>query len=230
MKLAVMQPYLFPYIGYFQLIYASDLFLLYDDVAYIKQGYINRNTISSPNGVARFTIPVPGASSNKLIKELSFSNDVTKVLRTIEQSYSKASNFADVFPLVERILQHEDRSIASVCMKSYQEIFTYLGIQKRFRKTSELDYDRTASAKDRLIALSHKFEADCYINAPGGRSLYIKDDFEKSGVSLKFIDTLPLHYQQGTGEYVPHLSIIDVLMHCSPKEVRGLLARYELSK
>ncbi|NAW34714.1 WbqC family protein [Halomonas alimentaria] len=229
MKLAVMQPYLFPYIGYFQLIHASDLFLIYDDVAYIKQGYINRNTISSPNGVARFTIPVPGASSNKLIKELSFSSDVTKVLRTIEQSYSKAPNFAEVFPLVERVLQHEDRSIASVCMRSYQEIFSYLGIQKRFRKTSELDYDRTVSAKDRLIALSHKFGADCYINTPGGRSLYFKDDFEKSGVSLKFIDTLPLQYQQENREFVPNLSIIDALMNCSRSEIGRLLRMYALN-
>ncbi|WP_417522031.1 WbqC family protein [Marinobacter sp.] len=229
MKLAVMQPYLFPYIGYFQLIHASDLFLIYDDVAYIKQGYINRNAISSPNGVTRFTIPVPGASSNKLIKELSFSNNVTKVLSTIEQSYSKAPHFADVFPLVERVLQHEDRSIASVCMRSYQEIFSYLGIQKRFRKTSELDYDRTASAKDRLIALSHKFEADCYINAPGGRSLYFKDDFEKHGVRLQFIDTLPIQYQQGGRDFAPNLSIIDVLMNCSICEVERLLTMYALN-
>ena len=100
MKLAVMQPYLFPYIGYFQLIYAADLFLIYDDVAYIKQGYINRNSILSPNGAARFTIPVPGASSNKLISELKFSGDVAKVLRTIEQRYCKAPHFEEIFPMI----------------------------------------------------------------------------------------------------------------------------------
>jgi hypothetical protein len=229
MKLAVMQPYLFPYIGYFQLIDASDLFLVYDDVAYIKQGYINRNSVLSANGATRFTVPVPGASSNKLISNLKFSTDVAKVLKTIEQGYSKALYFETVFPLVREILEHENRSIASVCMKSYQTIFSYLGLEKKIKKTSELDYDRTESARDRLIALCHKFEADCYINAPGGRSLYAKSDFAEHGVELKFIDSLPLEYRQGDGEFVPNLSIIDVLMHCPPEEVVSLIAQYELN-
>jgi hypothetical protein len=229
MKLAVMQPYLFPYIGYFQLIYASDLFLIYDDVAYIKRGYINRNSVLTANGATRFTVPVPGASQNKLISTLGFSTDVTKTLKTIEHSYSKAPYFETVFPLVRQILEHEDRSIASVCMKSYEIIFTHLGLEKKFKKTSELDYDRTELARDRLIALCHKFEADCYINAPGGRSLYAKSDFAEHGVELKFIDSLPLEYRQGDGEFVPNLSIIDVLMHCPPEEVVSLIAQYELN-
>ena len=153
MKLAVMQPYLFPYIGYFQLIYAADLFLIYDDVAYIKQGYINRNNIWSANGATRFTVPVPGASSNKLISDLAFSGDVAKVLKTIEQSYSKAPYFEGVFPMIREALELDDRSIASICQKSYEDIFSYLGLEKQFKKTSELEYDRSASARDRLIAL-----------------------------------------------------------------------------
>ena len=229
MNLAVMQPYLFPYLGYFQLIYAADLFLIYDDVTFIKQGYINRNCVLSPNGITRFTVPVPGASSNKLISELQFSPDVAKVLKTIEQSYSKAPYFEAVFPLIRQVLENEDRSIASVCLKSFQAIFSYIGLERQFKKTSEINYDRTAAARDRLIALCHKFKADCYINTPGGRSLYIKSDFAKKGVGLKFIDSLPVQYQQGGSEFVPNLSIIDVLMHCSPDEVVSLMARYELN-
>lgn len=228
MKLAVMQPYLFPYIGYFQLIYAADLFLIYDDVAYIKQGYINRNSILSSNEVKRFTVPVPGASSNKLISELQFSNDATKVLKTIEQSYSKAPYFASVYPLVRKALEHEVRSISSVCQKSYEYIFSYLGIEKQFKKTSDLDYDRTSSAQDRLIALCNHFGADCYINSTGGRSLYIKPDFAKQGIALKFIDPLLVQYSQNRKEFVPNLSIIDVLMNCSPQQVIRLIKQYEL--
>lgn len=228
MKLAVMQPYLFPYIGYFQLIFAADLFLIYDDIAYIKQGYINRNNIWSANGATRFTIPVPGASSNKLISELAFSEDVTKVLKTIEQSYSKAPYFAEVFPIIRDTLELEDRSIASVCQKSFQEIFSYLGIEKQFKKTSELKYDRSTSARDRLIALCHEFGADCYINASGGRKLYAKRDFAEKGVDLKFIDSLPLKYSQGAREFTPNLSIIDMLMNCSPQQVIAYMARYKL--
>jgi len=228
MKLAVMQPYLFPYLGYFQLIYASDLFLIYDDVAYIKQGYINRNSILSPNGTTRFTIPVPGASSNKLISELEFSQDVSKTLKTIEQSYSKAPWFEDVFPIIRGTLELSDRSITSVCQRSFEDIFSYLGVEKQFKKTSELDYDRSASARDRLVELCKQFGADCYINAPGGRKLYAKQDFAERGIDLKFVESFPVEYSQGKDEFVSNLSIIDVLMHCPPEEVIRLLSKYVL--
>lgn len=229
MKLAVMQPYLFPYIGYFQLMYAADLFLIYDDVAYIKQGYINRNSILTPNGATRFTVPVPGASSNKMISELSFSADVGKVLRTIKQSYSKAPYFDEVFSVVSQALDSEDRSIASVCKKSFEGIFSYLGVEKSFKRTSEIEYDRSASARDRLINLCHKFGASCYINTPGGRALYNKEDFSNKGLELYFVESLSVEYMQGRDGFVPNLSIIDMLMNCSPQEVVKQMERYELS-
>ena len=229
MNLAVMQPYLFPYIGYFQLIYASDLFIIYDDVSYIKQGYINRNNILTPNGPVRFTVPVPGGSSNKLISELSYSEDVTKVLKTIQQSYSKSPYFDKVYPLLESILLYKNRDIAEICLKSYRDVLEYLGLQRKFFKSSELDYDRSLSAKERLISFSHKFGADCYINTPGGRELYNKLDFAKEAVDLKFIDSLPIQYDQGVEDFVPNLSIIDVLMNCSPERIISILKQYELN-
>jgi len=229
MKLSVMQPYLFPYIGYFQMIYAADLFLIYDDVAYIKQGYINRNNILSPNGKTRFTVPVPGASSNKLISELSFSPDVGKVLKTIEQSYSKAPYFTEIFPMVRETLEFGDRSIASVCQKGYETIFSYLGVEKQIKKTSTLKYDRSATANDRLIALCHQFNADCYINAPGGRKLYTKQKFAEQGIDLRFIDSCSVKHSQGGEDFVPNLSIIDILMNCSPSLVIEHMKSYELN-
>ncbi len=229
MKLAVMQPYLFPYIGYFQLIYAADLFLIYDDVAYIKPGHINRNRILSSNGVTRFIVPVPGSSSNKLISELKFSQHVATVLKTIEQSYSKAPYFEDVFPIIREVLNFEDRSIASVCEKSFEAIFSYLGIEKQFKKTSELEYERSSPARDRVIDLCHQFGSGCYINAPGGRELYAKPDFAEKGIELKFIDSFPVEYSQYGAEFVPNLSIIDMLMNCSPALIIEQMERYELN-
>lgn len=229
MKLAVMQPYLFPYAGYFQLIYDADLFLIYDDVSYVKQGYINRNSILSSNGVTRFTVPVPGASSNKLISELKFDDDVRKVLRTIQQSYSRAPYFNDIFPLVRNALTFDDRSIASVCQKNFEDFFSYLGIEKKFFKTSELNYDRAGNACDRLIALCQNFKADHYVNAPGGRKLYRKSDFAEHGIKLEFIDPLLKIYSQESEEFIPNLSIIDMLMNCSPSEVVDNLKCYQLN-
>lgn len=229
MKLAIMQPYLFPHIGYFQLIQAADLFLIYDDVAYIKRGFVNRNSVLAPNGVIRFTVSVPGASQNKLFSVLEFSSDVAKVLKTIEHSYSTAPYFENVFPIIRETLEFEDRLIASVCQKGFEGIFSYLGIEKKFKKTSDLEYDRSGTARDRLIALCHEFGADCYLNAPGGRKLYSKPDFAEKGIDLKFVDSLPVAYSQGAEEFVPNLSIIDVLMNCSPTEVKCLLKGYDLA-
>ena len=172
---------------------------------------------------------VPGASQNKMFYDLEFSDDVDKVLKTIEHSYSKAPYFEDVFPIIRRTLEFEDRSIASVCQKSFEEIFSYLGIGKQFKKTSELEYDRSFAARDRLIALCQKFGADCYVNASGGRKLYTKPDFSEKGIDLKFVDSLSVEYSQGGPEFVPNLSFIDVLMNCSPNEVRCLLQRFELA-
>lgn len=228
MKLAVMQPYLFPYVGYFQLIDSVDLFLIYDDVAYIKRGFVNRNDILAPNGVTRFTISVPGASQNKLFTELEFSKDVDKALKTIEHSYIKAPYFKNIFPIVQDVLEFEERSIADICKKCFVDIFSYLGIEKQFKKTSELDYDRSLSARDRLIDLCHQFGADSYVNASGGRKLYDKNDFSKKGVNLEFLDSLQVEYSQGANGFIPNLSIIDILMNCSVEEVKYLLKNYKL--
>ncbi|MEL0168562.1 MAG: WbqC family protein [Pseudomonadaceae bacterium] len=229
MNLAVMQPYLFPYIGYFHLIYAADLFLIYDDVHYIKQGFVNRNNVLSANGVTRFSVPVPGGSSNRLISELEFSPNVEKILRTIEQCYSKTPYFEPVFKIVQDTLKFEDRRIASVCQKGFNDILAYLEIDKTFRRTSELEYDRNRPAQERLIEFCRTFGADRYINTPGGRALYTRKDFTEHGIDLRFVDPIPVEYCQGTAEFVPYLSIIDILMHCSPGETRALLTQYTLA-
>ncbi|MEJ2491637.1 MAG: WbqC family protein [Desulfuromonadales bacterium] len=228
MNLAVMQPYLFPYIGYFQLICASDLFLLYDDVSYIKQSYINRNSILMNGQLLRFTVPVPGASSNKTINQLSYSKDVRKVIETISQSYSKAPYYGETFPMISEILKDEERSISDLCLKSYSMIFSYLDLKKKFLKTSDLVYKRDLPAEDRIIELCKKFEADCYINSHGGAFLYSKENFMDADINLLFLKPEFHAYKQMSREFVPGLSIIDCLMNCAPSEVRFLFSKYEL--
>ncbi len=229
MNLAVMQPYLFPYIGYFQLIYASDLFLVFDDAAYKKRSFINRNTVLSANGPTRVTLPVLDASQNKPISDLVFSNDTGKFLKTLEHGYSKAPYFGAAFPLVKEIIEQEDRSIASVCLNSYQAICSYLGLERAFEKTSELEYSRDLAGQERLIALARKLGAERYINLPGGRALYTKSEFSANGVELKFIDPHPAPYDQGREEFTPNLSIIDLLMNCPPHMVIDRIRQFELN-
>ncbi len=223
-----MQPYLFPYLGYFQLINAVDIFIIYDDVNYIKQGYINRNNVLINGAVKRFTIPVPGASSFSKINELQFAPDVEKVLKTIQQAYSKKPYFTDIYPLVERVLLSKERSVHQMCQMAFTEIFRWLGIEKKMLLSSELHYERATGAAEKVVNICRTVGADKYINSIGGRHLYQPDFFAERGLSLSFIKMHEIAYHQGNHTFQPNLSIIDVLMHCSPDDIRTYLRNYEL--
>lgn len=229
MKAAVMQPYLFPYIGYYQLVYSSDVFVFYDDVNYIKRGYINRNAILLNGSAHRFTIPVPGASQNVLINTLKFSEDVSKILLTIKQAYKNAEYYSEVMPLIEKVLTQEDREITSLCKASIEVVLDYLGVQKpKLLRSSDLEYDRNLSAAEKLIEISKINSCSDYVNSPGGRELYSKEYFQKMGLKLQFINPEVSEYSQGGAEFVPYLSMIDVLMNCSVSDVRGMLKQFTL--
>lgn len=228
MKVAIMQPYLFPYLGYYQLVSCADMFVLYDDVSFIKQGYINRNSILMNGRPTRMTIPVPGASSNKRIMELTFASDVSKVLKTVKQAYAKAPFYDDVFPLVERVLTNSDRDITTTCKQGILEVFDYLGISKRVVRSSALEFDRNLPAADRLMAICDRLGSSEYVNSIGGQKLYSKEYFGERGKSLSFLEMHDISYTQGVSEFVPYLSMIDVLMWCDKPTVRGLLQQYTL--
>lgn len=225
---AVMQPYLFPYIGYYQLVQSADIFVFYDDVTFIKQGYINRNSILQNGKPQRFTLPVHGASSNVFIQELVYGED-KKQLKTIEQSYSKAPFFKDVYPVIEGVFNQKNRAINHINRLSIESVFTYLGIEKKFFNASELDYNRELDRADRLIELCNHFDCKEYVNSSGGRELYEPKYFAERGVKLGFIENKQTPYQQlKVNEFVPYLSMIDVLMNCSKEQVVALLNNFEV--
>lgn len=228
MILAVMQPYIFPYIGYYQLVYSSDIFILYDDVSFIKQSYINRNNILANGKALRFTLPVLGASSNVLIENLEYSNS-KKIVRTIAQAYAKAPYFNDVFPMIESVFNQENRNITHINSLSIQVVFEYLNINKKMLIASQIDYDRTKERADRLIEFSKIYGCDHYINSPGGKALYDKSYFAKQNVKLNFIETKIQPYTQNADEFVPYLSMIDILMNCSKIDITKMLNSYRLS-
>lgn len=229
MSYAVMQPYLFPYLGYYQLVNSVNTFVFYDDVNFIKRGYINRNNILSNGKPLRFTVPVINASQNKLIKDLNFDDNIKKVLKTIAQSYKKAPYFKDVYPLVEIVLSSENRALEHLCGKSVTLVFEYLGIKKNFYYSSELEYNRDLAAADKLIEIGNKLEMIDYVNSPGGKALYTKEYFSSKNINLSFIEIEKYEYSQNAEEFIPHLSMIDVLMWNSPEQVKLLLKKYKLT-
>lgn len=223
----IMQPYLFPYIGYYQLVNLSDVFIIYDDVTFIKQSYINRNSILINEESYRFTLPVVGASSFKLINQLEYS-DSRKLLKTIQQTYVRAPYFSDVFEIIKEVLMSEDRSVSIINFMSIIKVFEYLGIEKKILLSSQINYNREDSREDRLISIAKKFGCSKYVNSPGGKKLYNKDYFLERGIKLSFINSKIISYKQLSENFTPYLSIIDILMFCDKSKIKDMLSLYEL--
>ena len=224
-----MQPYLFPYIGYWQLINAVDTFVIYDDVNFIKRGYINRNNILQNQKPQLFTLELIGASQNKKINEISVGNNSKKLLKTIKQNYSKAPFFNDVFPLLEEILGNKVKNLPRFIGISLVGISKYLNINTNFLYSSDLENDKSLKAQERLIEISKILTATDYINAIGGKELYDKEFFLKNNINLSFLKSTEIVYKQFNNEFVSNLSIIDLMMFNSKEEIQILLQKYYLS-
>jgi hypothetical protein len=230
MKLAIMQPYLFPYLGYFQLIQAVDAFVVYEDVNFINRGWINRNNILVQGKPHLFTLDLVGASQNKLVNAISVGTNSEKLLKTIRQSYIKAPMFASVFPLVEDILVQQEKNLARFLEYQLRVVCEYLGLYPRWHVSSQLSKNPALRGQAKVLAICEALGASHYINAPGGGALYDKDVFAKCGVQLSFIKPKAVSYQQYGNEFVPNLSIIDVLMFNSREQCGKLLGEYELGQ
>ena len=232
MSLAIVQPYLFPYIGYFHLISKVDTFVFYDDVNFITRGWINRNKVLV-NGKAKYlTIPCKDASQHKLINEVEHAltdKKRGKLLRMIKFSYSNAPFFDDVFPIVESVLNSESSFIADIAEESIRSCCAYLGIDATLKVSSETFDNAGLDRTERIVDICRQEEASTYINPPGGKELYEKADFKKHGIELKFIEPELKKYSQFDHEFVPGLSIIDIMMFNAPEKIRTeLLTAYRL--
>ena len=228
MTVAIMQPYLFPYIGYWQLINAVDTFVIYDDVNFIKQGYINRNSILSNGKSQVITMELIGASSNKLINEIEVGNNRSKLSKTIKQNYVKARYFEVVYPLIENILNQNEKNLGKFIGYSLEQISNYLEINTKFIYSSDIEKDNALKTQDKVLEICNILKADKYINAIGGQELYNKEIFKENGMELNFLKTELVEYKQFKNDFVPYLSIIDVLMFNSKDEIKEMLKRYEL--
>lgn len=222
-KLAVMQPYCFPYLGYFQLARAVDEFVFLDDVGFIKGGYVNRNNILLEGKSHRFAWPVRDISSFRWIRDHEYLEAPSKFLDLLRHAYRKAPFFDAVHALVQEVLSSRDRSVASINMLSITSTLEYLGVRRQWFSSSELDPEPAVGGEERVIRLCEHRQASIYINAAGGRALYDPAHFEARGLSLGFIQSRFPEYPQRSERFVAGLSIIDVLMWNSPEQALNML-------
>jgi WbqC-like protein family len=233
MKLAIMQPYFFPYIGYFQLINAVDTFVLYDDIEFTRKGWINRNRILVNGKDAFITIPLRSDSDYLNVRDRYLADtwvvDRKKMLNRISETYRKSPNFNSVFPLIEEILNYEERNLFKFILNSVIKISDFLNIKTNLLISSDIVKDSILKSEDRVIELCKALKTTNYLNPIGGLTLYSKNRFLAEGLNLNFLKTNDFQYLQFSEEFTPHLSIIDVLMFNSKERIqKDLLNDYSL--
>jgi hypothetical protein len=233
--LGVMQPYLFPYIGYFQLLAAVDRFVIYDDVTFIKQGWINRNRMLINGEAAFFTVPLAHKSSAVEIRETEISDApehrrwAEKMLKSFDNAYRRAPEFARTYPLLERVFTRTTTRISEMAVDSIHAVAEFLEIPTLMVETSSVYGNAHLHGEDRVIAICKAEGATRYINASGGRELYAHGRFAAEGIELCFITSQPIEYPQFGNTFVPWLSIVDVLMFNPVSRVRECLRACEVA-
>lgn len=232
MKLANMQPYLFPYIGYMQLIHAVDKFVILDDVQYINHGWINKNRLLINGKATNFVFPLKADSPHININGRFFSEQIDickeKFLKTVNLAYKKAPYYSETISVIERIVSYQEKNVAKYVTHSILELCGHLHIDSEILISSEIEKDNNKKRQELMIEICKKCGGDVYINAIGGQELYSQELFESVDLELYFIQMDEIVYKQYNYEFVPKLSVIDVLMFNGKKNTEEFLNRYKL--
>ena len=226
-RVAIMQPYFFPYIGYFHLMDSADTFVLYDNLQYTKRGWINRNRYLRSGSDATFTIPLRKASDYLNIddREVASEFDRGKVLNRIREAYRRAPFFDDAFAVFSECLAFEDKNLFRFIRNSLDSLRDHLEIATEIMTSSAVDIDHSLTSEEKVLAICEELSAGTYINAIGGTDLYSPSSFAKRGIALRFIKSDALTYKQFDDGFVPWLSILDVMMFNSRERVIEIIRK-----
>jgi hypothetical protein len=232
MTLAIMQPYFFPYVGYFQLVNSVDEFVIYDNIQFTKKGWINRNRILFNSKDEYVTVPIKKDSDflniNQRFLAETWTIDKKKIINKIVESYRKAPYFQPTLDLFEKCLLSDKLNLFDFLLNSLTETTNYLGISTKFTFSSSLNIDHSLKSEEKVLAICKYLNATTYINPIGGLDLYSKTKFEQNLIELKFLRSNSIHYSQFANEFMPWLSIIDVMMFNSKEEIMDFLYKYTL--
>lgn len=233
MKTAIMQPYFLPYIGYWQLMSSVDLFVVYDNIQYTKKGWFNRNQLLMNGKPLMFTLPLQKGSDYLDVRQRLIVNDVkprTKILNQLKNAYSKAPMFSETYPLMHQLFKPDtfELNLFEFTYNSILKIKEKFNIKTKIIKSSLIDIDHSLKSQDKVIALCKAVNTDCYINMINGAGLYSTEDFNKAGLKLSFLKQHIKEYKQFNNNFVPYLSILDVMMFNDKQTVIDMMNEYTL--
>jgi hypothetical protein len=225
MRLAIMQPYFLPYIGYFQLIAAVDRFIVYDRIKYTKKGWINRNRMLRDGKDVTFSLPLKAGSDSLDVVERELATDFNrdKLLNQFRGAYARAPQFEPTYALLERIVRCPDANLFGYIHHSLAAVCEHLRLRTPLQASSTVDFDNSLKGQDKVLAICKATCATQYLNAFGGTELYQREAFAAQGIELHFLQPQPCEYPQFGAGFVPSLSIVDVLMFNSTAQVCSLL-------
>lgn len=225
MTIAANQPYLFPYLGYFQLIAAADKVVMADSYQYVRHSWINRNRCLGVGKEYLMVASIKKASIGTPIHQMEYcDNFFDEWLHYLYPNYARAPFFSDVICLLQSLSAGRIYNVADFNIRGIEMVCSYLGIEKEIIRLSRLMEIPQGDKSDKTIEIVKACGGDRYINLPGGRVLYSKEYFARHGIELKFLEPyLPPYKQIRTKEFHPGLSIIDVIMNCSPEETREMI-------
>jgi hypothetical protein len=232
MKIGIMQPYLFPYIGYFQLINSVDTFVLYDNIQYSKKGWINRNRVLANGREEYFTVPLKKGSDylhvvNRVLAD-NHTKQLNKILNKIEASYRKSPYFSEVFPVLKSAFLNHHINLFDYLHFALEKVLKHLQITTQIIVSSDININHELKSQDKVIAICKALNADCYINPIGGLDLYNINHFSENELKLSFLQSNTITYKQFDNDFIPWLSIIDVMMFNSKESIKTYLNSYSL--
>jgi len=229
MKLGIMQPYFFPYLGYYALLKYVDKWIVFDTVQFIRHGWIERNRILKPTeGWQYISVPLEKHSRDTLIKDIKIKNTEdwkNKIIRQLDHYKKKAPYYNQVINFLQNIFSYNTDSISLLNSYLLNKTCDYIGINFNYEIFSELNITIGSinDPGDWAFEISKAVGADCYINPPGGIELFDKKKFNNAMIDLNFLKINITEYNQSRKTFEPGLSIIDAMMFNSPSEISKML-------
>lgn len=188
------------------------MLVVYDDVNYIKGGFINRNYILYEGKKKWLTINTKGASQNKIINQVLLDFDRRKIENIVFHAYGKSPYYDKIYPIFMDLINYDECNLSCFVSNSIYQLCKLFKIDTSIVYSSNLDISQHLKGQNRIIEICRHMRADTYINPIGGLNLYSRSDFSYHGITLQFMNKLPFKYTQYTDNFISDLSILDVLM------------------